>query len=481
MFNLPLNSKPYYNSDPIANVSAPFDNMDCYLEPVPDGGFVTRRRPGMVEFCDLGTAAQGDGGFYWDAAGKAIVVSGGKTFELFEDGTFADLTTATLQSGVPVTFADGRLYANPAWLYLANGNLVYLNGGNTTAPTDANTPAATHVAWINSRFIANESGSNKFDFTSTNPATSLLENDYWSDPSNPLSCDARGDNLAALFTAWQEIYSWGQEGLEIWQDDGVTPFSPLPGAFAEAGLEAPYSVVRSDNTIFALCVIDSKRCVVKLQGRAPSVVSEPIARILSDMETVSDAIGDIIAVGGMAIYLLTFPTANQTWAYDYKNDTWVRWGYWSDINGIYDRFLGQHAFFVKPWNKHLIMSRIDGKIYELSRDAFDDAGRTMNTVRHTIWIDHNEVWKRKKANEFYVKAKSGGTDTASLLVSWLDNGSLEYSSEMALDFNPIGNYDFLSKNNRFGMYRSRKYRFRWTDNSDLVLVGATEGIEVLRN
>lgn len=484
MFNVPINEKPFYNTDSIANSISSNDMFDCYLEPVPGINFVNRRRPGLVLHTDLGTGQKGDGIFWWDAMNRCIAVSSGKIFEVFSDGTNTPFTGTMPISGIPVKFADGQALDGTPWLYLASGVLNYITSGLISyTPTDTNTPEATHVAWLNSRFLANNVNTNQFLFTDTNPTTGNIENDYWSSTDNPLTCEAKGDKLEALFVAWQEIYNWGSEGLEIWQDDGTTPFSPLQGAFAEAGIEAVYSFARADNTIFALCVIDGKRCVVKLQGRTPAIVSEPVARILADMADVSDAIGDIISVGGLAIYLLSFPSVGQTWAYDYKNDTWSRWGYWNVITGDYDRFLGQHSCFCKAWNKHLIMSRADGKIYELRRDIFTDDGNIIRSMRRTGWIDRTS-WKRKRVDQFYLKAKvkeAIAGETYTLLLRWRDNGNPVFSTYMELPLNPDYQGDCLIKLNRFGMYRSRQYEFVLTDDIDMVLVGATEQYTELRN
>jgi hypothetical protein len=324
------------------------------------------------------------------------------------------------------------------------------------------------VIYLKGSFLANEKGTNQFLFTDTNIITGLFDNLYWGSPDNPLTCDAKGDNLLSLTCAWQEAYAWGSAGLEIWQNDGVTPFSPIPGAFSEGGIEAPYSIVIANNTVFALCIIGGARVVVRMQGRAPVVVSDAIGRVLADMEDVSDAIGDLISVGGLSIYLLSFPSEGQTWAYDYKNDTWTRWGYFQ--GGEHRQFLGQHSTFAKSWNKHLIMSRVDGKIYELDRNTYTDDGSEMVSFRRTGWLNHG-TYNRKICDQFYVKCKAGGSDIATLLVRWRSEGNAEWSNWMEMKLSPVGKRDFLAKNNRFGMYRSRQYEFRITDNADLVLCG----------
>jgi hypothetical protein len=481
---IPLETKPYYNTEAIAESIASDDMWDCYLEPVPGVGLVTRRRPGLSLFGDTGTNKPGDGLFYWDAKGMVIAVSGGKAFSVSHLGVCTQLTGAFPSMGVQTVFSDGQTIAGIPWLYMAADGLVYSKDGiSITIPSDPNAPKATHVGWINGRFVANEPGTNRFDFTDTDPVSGDMENDYWSATDNPLTAEARGDKLTALFTAWQEIYCWGTEGLEIWQDDSITPFSPIPGAFAEVGIEGAYAYGKIDNTIFALCVIEGKRCVIRLNQRSPLIVSEPIARVLSEMSTVSDAMCDIISVGGISVALFSFPAAEESWAYDYKNDTWARWGYWNLLQGGHERFIGQHSCFAKAWNKHLIQSRIDGKIYELDRNVFRDDTNPMVSYRRTGWIDRG-TWNRKRVSQLVVKGKvypNNASPTSTLMFRWRDNGSPVWSNYVDISLNPDTQGNFVVPMNRMGMYRSRQYEFRRSDNVDLVLVGATEDIEVMRN
>ena len=483
---LPLDQKPYYNTEPMAEAIASDDMYDCYLEPVPGVGLITRRRPGLKLFTDILTNKPGDGLFYWETMDKVIAISNKKVFDIHPDGTYAQLSGAfPAQDGYQAVFSDGQTLAGTPWLYIAYRGLVYTTDGVTLhTPTDSNTPSATHVAWINGRFIANEPGTAKWDFTDTNPATGDIENDYWGSTDNPLTCESHGDLLSALFTAFNEIYAWGSDGLEIWQDDGSTPFIPIQGAFTVAGIEGIYGYGKIDNTIFAVCVIEGKRCIIRLNARSPQIISEPIARILADMATVSDAICDIVSVGGISIALFSFPTAGQTWAYDYKNDTWTRWGTWNLQTGSHEQFIGQHSCFAKKWNKHLMQSRIDGKIYELDRNTFMDNTAPIVSYRRTGWLDR-ATWNRKRILQLLVKGKvvnvKNATPEVKMLMRWRDNGSPIWSNYIEISLNPDPQGMFIIPMNRLGIYRSRQYEFRMSDNVDMVLVGVTENIEVLRN
>jgi hypothetical protein len=200
------------------------------------------------------------------------------------------------------------------------------------------------------------------------------------------------------------------------------------------------------------------------------------------MSTVSDATCDIISSGGIAVALFSFPTDNQSWAYDYKNDIWLKWGYYNIFSGTHDRFLGQHSCFAKSWNKHLIQSRLDGKIYEVTRNSFVDGTNPLVSYRRTAWVDKG-TWKRKRSEQLFIKGKvyPKGASSYVLQLRWRDDGNPIWSNLMDLDINPDFQGDFIHPLNRMGMYRSRQYEFRMSDNVDFILSGAWEDVEVMRN
>jgi hypothetical protein len=481
MPKLKINEKPYYNSDQIANSIEPDDIANIHMEAIPGEGLCVRRRPGLPVFTDLNTAAPGDGIFEWEATGLVIAVSNGRVFKVNEDGSFVDITTHELKKRVPVIFADGSALDGTPWLYMANGALVHsINGANTVQPSGEGAPIdASHVAYINLRFIANKTLTNRWLFTDTDPATGAIEPDFWNSSDNPNTCEARGDNLLAMNDFLQEIYCWGGDSLEIWQDDGATPFSPIPQATSQAGLEAVYSVAQAANAMFALCLIDDVRCVIKLEARTPQVVSEPISNVLAGYDRVDDAIGQLVSVGGMHIYLLQFPSAGKTWAYDVKNDTWIPWGTWDEVRGEQRQFLGQHTAYVRAWNKHLMMSRVDGKIFMLDRAAYEDDGLPVKSYRRTIWEDHGNG-ARKRADRLRIKIKAGQTLTGNAYLRWQDDGIEEWSPYMEITLNPLGKRDFIADLSRLGMYESRRYEISITDDADLVVVWADETLTQLR-
>ena len=201
------------------------------------------------------------------------------------------------------------------------------------------------------------------------------------------------------------------------------------------------------------------------------------------MVDVSTASCDVISCGGIAIVLFTFPVDGQSWAYDYKNDTWVRWGTFNKGTGTHGQFIGQHSCFAKAWNKHLIQSSQDGKIYIIDRNLYTDSERLMVTYRRTGWIDQG-VWKRKRIAQLFIKGKVFPRDShppSELMLRWRDDGSPVWSNWVILPLNPDQQGNFIHAMNRMGLYRSRQYEFRISSPVDFALVGANEDVEVMRN
>lgn len=479
MARLKFGDKPYYDADQIAGSLDPDDILNCYLDDSPEG-LTIRRRPGLTLFCDLGTPTPGQGIFEWEAADKVLAVSAGRVFSVTSEGEAISITTDSLDRLNPVQFADGSRLDGSPFLYMANGRIVYSDdGGNTARPSGDSAPlTADSVVYLNLRFLANTPESNKFLFTDTNPTKGVLDPTYWESSDNPLTAESRGDDLIGLWTFLEEIYAWGSQGLEIWQDDGYTPFISIPQATANVGLEAKHSVVVANNTLFALGVIEGSRCVVQISGRTPQVISGAIANILSGYTTVSDAIGQLVSVGGVHIYLLQFPSERKTWAYNIQSGVWAPWGSWDTLTGRAGQFIGQHCTYVKKWNKHLIMSRVDGKIYEMTRNAYTDNGTLIKSYRRTVWEDHGSP-TRKVSRRLRVKLKTGATLNGAAYIRWADDGAEEWSPYVELPMYPQGNRSFFSELTRLGSYYSRRYEISITDSSDLCVVWVDEDIQVL--
>ena len=106
----------------------------------------------------------------------------------------------------------------------------------------------------------------------------------------------------------------------------------------------------------------------------------------------------------------------------------------------------------------------------------------MVTYRRTGWVDRGTK-KRKRINQLFIKAKMNArnSSTSVMQLRWRDDGNPIWSTPMEINLRPDFQGNFVVPISRMGIYRSRQYEFRITDNVDLVLIGAHEDIEVLES
>jgi hypothetical protein len=179
------------------------------------------------------------------------------------------------------------------------------------------------------------------------------------------------------------------------------------------------------------------------------------------MTKTDDAVGMLCFVGGLNMYVLTFPSENQTWAYDFKTDTWSQWSSWNLEHAKHDAFIGIYGTFARDWNAHLIQSKA-GDIYELDRSVYSDAGNVIKSSIRTGWLDHG-TWDRKRSDQFILKLKGFNTDNSKILMRWRSDGFPEWSTAIELSIQQGDQDDHYCKLNRGGIYRSRQYEFIMTD------------------
>ena len=477
-------TKPYWNVDSVSKQIMSDAIYDGYRDEFDS----VNSRFGLKLFCDLATNLPGDGFFWWDKLDKGLAVSGGRCFEITSSGgAFTELTGGDFLTGTPTVFADGQKVDNSAFLYACNGGkLNYSTSGNFAQAASPAPQTCTHVVYNGLRFLANETDTARFYFTDVDPTTGEFSPTYWAATENPLTSDSRGDNVLGLYQAWDDVSVWGQQGREIWQTTGGTPpLQPRLGGLSETGLLAPYSVRKADNTFFALCVVDGKPAVVRLQANEPIIISLDIEKLLDLHTTLSDAIGDVISVVGQSFYVLTLPTENVTYAYNIKLKEWYIWSLWDLAGASRNAFLGRNFIYAKAWGKHLCQSRIDGKIYEVDQTATDDAGTLIRTEWQTGWLDGGTS-NNKAMSMVRLHMKRGtatlATTTAPLVtLKYRDNGAQVWKNERQISLGLTGKYEFYRRINGLGMFRSRQMSIVFSDATKLILADLDIELKKLGN
>ena len=462
--DLPLTGDPYRNVDASELDAISPLVQDAYIDEL---GY-TQKRPGLPEFIDLGTSAGVDGLFWWDKQNVAIAVSAGRVWKITDaTGTNAELLGTTLSSGTKVKFSP-----NGSTLVMANGGkMVHTDLSTLTQMADGDAPTAvTHVGFLDGYTLANASGGQVFHNSDINAPTA------WG-AASVQQANGAPDNLLGLSVGWREIFLIGNDSLEIWYDDGVSPFSRTASGLIESGTSAVYTVQQVGG---AWMWLDEKRHFVRLDRRTPTMISTPFNQQIQSFLTVNDAVSDVMEIDGNPLYIVSFPSAKRTFAYNYQKETWSDWGYWNTVSGQYDRFRGNCYCFARPWNAHLVGDHSNGKIYKASRSTFSDNGEAIRTLRRTGHVSHGTT-RRKFSRELHIRCKrsvaNAGVSDPQMFVRWRNDGGA-WGNEHWVSLGQVGQHEYIARLKHLGSYRVRQWEFGHTDATDFILMGAKEYVEL---
>lgn len=469
---LPITGDAYKNIEQIGLTRTSPRLFDGYVTEPPENEdrSITVKRPGLTEFSDLGTGKPVDGLYWWTRAGVIIATSGNSVFSVDEAGTETDITGDALSGLGRPAFTD-----NGDTLIIADTGLrllSYVVGGSTMFIPGVNVPAdITHLGYLDGYILATGDESDNF---------------YWSDLDEPLvwsaisfgAAEGSPDFIRAMNIAWREIVLIGDKTVEVWYNDGSGPFARREGSYTERGIGARHTLIAADNTWFWL---DNFRRVVRLDGPTPKIVSTPFDKVLANMTRIDDAFSTLLEVDGRNFILFTFPTAKQTFVYDYARRRWAEWSYWEPTLSERTRYRGNSGAYAEPWGKWLVGDMANGKVYHVDPAAYDDDGDLIRFERRTGHISH-DMLKRKRSNELTIQVKRGtGNSTVTdpqLMLKWRnENGS--WSNEHWTSLGKVGDNEFIARFHRLGIYRSRQYSIVHTDPSPLALVSAEEDVEAL--
>jgi hypothetical protein len=174
----------------------------------------------------------------------------------------------------------------------------------------------------------------------------LHDGTMW-EPSDVFQKENYPDNVAALFSDHQELYTFGQlQSTQVWRDTGnfPNPFAPDPGAAIQVGCMAPWSVVRLGNGVawIGWDSVKGARRAYHAVGYNPVPVSTPaVEDEWSGYAQVMDAVAFNYSDLGHEYWVITFPTSNTTWVYDAATQWWHKRGWWNASLSRWER--------IRPW------------------------------------------------------------------------------------------------------------------------------------
>lgn len=416
-----------------------------------------RGTPGMKEFCDTGVAGPVRGLFEKDSLLYAAV--GNKLFKITDAGTVTEIGTLGSTTG-PVWITDNDFHLvviDPPGMYLYE----YATGV-TAHVADPDFPGASCGAFLDGYIVFAKPDSQQFYITAGYDAEDIDALDFASAEANP-------DNIVTLLVDHRELVLFGSRTTEFWYNSGAAdfPLERVQGSVMEIGCGAKASPAGCDNSVLWL---DNRGLIVRADGYVPKVIStRRVEREIAALSRTDDAIGFAYTWAGHTFYQISFPTGDKTFCYDIATDTWHQRSYTEDINAslasCYAHFAG----------KHIVGSRLDGRIFELDSETYTDDGQSITRRFEAELIDGQD--KHLSIPKLFVDMEVGignvvdpGSDPQMMMTYSNDDGKT-WSSEIWAPCGKIGEYEARAVFHRLGAGRKRRFRFTVTDPNPVTIWG----------
>lgn len=470
-FEIPFVGPAYKGLNPFLN---PQECVNYFLEPyqtMKGNKLALRGCPGLTTWANLATGAAIDGMI--KIGSYLMAVSNAKLFKISSAKAVTEIgsidisgTVQMAQNGLQAMIATP---STQAYIYtLADDSLVRI--------TDTDFPGASSVTFQDGFFIVGRPNTASFYKSHLNDGLNWDSDDYSTAAWKP-------DNILSVFSDHRDLWLGGEETIELWYNNASSsefPFSRREGTELEIGLAAKHSFGGIDNGVFFLGRDRNGygyifRCV----GYQPAIISTPpITEAINSYSDISDAISSTYYIDNNSMYELTFPTADKTWVFDSSQNQWHERR--SRISGVTGRHRVQnHVFFD---NKHLMGSISDGKIYEHSRQVYDEDGEELEATRTTLAFQNNQ--DMITVNELQVLYTPGvglvsgqGSDPLSI-ISWSKDGGKTWSNERQVSIGKMGEYENRARVLQLGQGRNWIVRAKITDPVNRDILGAVAMAEV---
>lgn len=421
--------------------------------------------PGLSLLATLPVA--GHRGSLTASNGQMFMVARNKLYRVLSDFTYTELGTLVTTSG-NVSLADNGLQ-----LVVVDGPNGYVWDFTLLTFTQISSPnffGADKVLHQDGYFVFNKPNTSQFYLSDLEAATFTTV---------PQLISPLLSNLARIVSFASDhgnIWAFGPNKYQVFFHSGaVFPFEYVQGSTGDVGCAAAFSVASLNGTLIWLGQdVRGTGVVYEASGYQPVRISNQAVELaIQSYTTISDAVAWTYQDAGHNFYVLNFPTANATWVFDSQTKLWHERAYLLD--GQLLRHRGQtHTY---AFGKHIIGDWENGKIYELTRSAYSDAGAAMFRRRRALHVSTDML--KQFFSDFQLDVETGvgidgvgqGTDPK-VILRWSDDGGHTWSNEYWADLGKIGHTRARSQWNRLGSSRSRVFEITCTDPVKFTLIGA---------
>lgn len=327
------------------------------------GKFRLRNIPGLRDFATLPDQPLREL-LQIDSGNRLFAVSGSTVYEVFGDGTFLAMTGNVANSSHPAIMRSNGFQlaiASGGQLYLVNG---ISGGGGTVTPlnfTDGSPIHAATLDFLDQYFIVSIIDSKQIFISNLAP-----DGATW-DPGDTAIKEGYADNISRIFADNEQLWLFGFDTTEPFVNTGaIFPFQRIQNVVLKIGCSAPYSVAGIQGNRFWFW----NGVVYWAYGLAPQRISDHgVEESIKTYGTTVDAEGFCYMSNGDPCYVLTFPTARRTWAYNLNLKAWHERLFWSA--GQWSQY--RPRVYARAFGKDLVGDSRSGKIYQMDPTYYFDA------------------------------------------------------------------------------------------------------------
>lgn len=414
--------------------------------------------PGLIKKYEFATGAIR--GMY-ALTDRLLVVAGGMLYTI--DKTGAILAIGEIEGVNRVTFADNSLHvmivASSTYKYtIANNTLTQISGEEFFGASD--------VTVLDSRLVWTVLKSGRIQWSGLlNTETTAL---------SYATAETKSDDLVRTIANGGQLWLIGEKSTEIWLSTGDAnlPFQRMSGAFIPVGCVAKDSVCQFGQSLVWLSQSDAGRGqIVMTQGyQAQRISNHAIEYDIASYSRIDDAYAFAYQEHGHSFLLMTFPTAKKTWCFDATTNMWHERSFYNSATHQHEHHrAASYAFFQ---NTHFVGDRSNGKVYQLTQNAMDDAGDAILRERVTPVI--NPHGTRLIFDELELIAQVGQESgiEPKIMMDWSDDRGKTWSRSRQQSLGKTGEYGKRVIFRRLGQSFGRVFRVRMTDPVRLIITGA---------
>lgn len=383
--------------------------------------------PGITLYGSFGSGAA-RAVYYYEGYGLLAVI-GDTLYHITSNSAATALGTLATSTGRVQMVDNGFANGHQVLLCdsLGNGYVFDSTAGTVTQLTNAtngwpNGGVGT-ISWQDGYGLLTQNGTgvlwwtNAYDFTTINGL-------------NFATAEGNPDNLVSCISDAVRVYLSGTRTTEVWYDQGLLneAFARLPGAIYFQGSVAKYSAAIIDSSVVWLgCDKNGRAQVLQARGTsAPLAISTAtIEYWFNQYSTVADAYAFTYQDQGHLFYILTFPTAGVTWAWDATTQQWHQ----RSTNGLTNSWLPFDYTYRMDTAQHYVVDGSTNNIYYLDRTATTDNGVTITRQITGPYIINQHDRTFGNAVELMTNAALGsGPTSGTITLAWSKNNASSFGA-----------------------------------------------------